>query len=144
FVTKNSGTFLRQRRKNRNRNARPMRVSLLLIAAMLLGCRTWDANHTTVLSPSGQKLCAKHHVPLITVRAYGTPEYRDRVVLVDDNSLLYHGVALSRVPNPSAWASRYVQSEFCGILSRSRTVRFARRSSATFFAFQISALPSNT
>ena len=79
---------------------RRMRASLLLGAAMLVSCRTWDSNHLTVLSRSGQTLCAKHHVPLVSVRAYGAPVYRDRVILVNDNSLLYSGVALSNVPNP--------------------------------------------
>jgi hypothetical protein len=77
-----------------------MRVSFLLIAAMLIGCQTWDINHTVDVSPSGQKLCAKHHVPLVSIRVYSTPVYRDRVILWDDNSLLYHGIALSKVPNP--------------------------------------------
>jgi hypothetical protein len=77
-----------------------MRASLLLFAAMLAGCQTWDINHTTVLSPTGQKLCAQHRIPLVTVRAYQPPTYRDRVILYHDNSRIYHGIAYSRVANP--------------------------------------------
>jgi hypothetical protein len=77
-----------------------MRVSLLIAAAMLVGCRTWDVNHTVDVSPSGQKLCAKHHIPLVTVRAYRPPICPDRVILVHDNSRLYHGIAYQRVANP--------------------------------------------
>jgi len=44
--------------------------ALSLLALLLTGCRTTYPEGATVKSPNGQRLCAKHHIDLITTRAY--------------------------------------------------------------------------
>jgi len=72
-------------------------LTLMLSALFLVGCRTtWPEGATTV-SPSGQRLCAKHRIPLMKIRAYQAPRYP--VVLVHEASRLYYGVVGQYYPN---------------------------------------------
>ena len=50
----------------------PLPLISALFVAVLSGCTNCDylAWHPVVTSPTGQKLCARHRVPLVTVRGY--------------------------------------------------------------------------
>jgi hypothetical protein len=39
------------------------------------GCCTYWHDHPVITSRTGQKLCARHHIPLVTVHGYGTLDY---------------------------------------------------------------------
>jgi len=53
----------------------------MLSAVCLVGCRTTWREEETITSPTGQRLCAKHKVPLIAVRGFEPP----RGVFTHDN-----------------------------------------------------------
>jgi hypothetical protein len=55
--------------------------AFLLLALLLTGCRTTYPEGATVKSADGQSLCAKHHVPLVSTRAYQIPVDPNSVVL---------------------------------------------------------------
>jgi len=47
--------------------------ALLVSALLLASCQTSWREGASVTAPSGQRLCAKHHIPLITARGYEPP-----------------------------------------------------------------------
>ena len=68
---------------------------LLLAALFLVGCQTPWREGASVTSPSGQRLCAKHRVPLVTIRAYRAPPG----YLVHEGSRPYYNVVGEHCPN---------------------------------------------
>jgi len=71
----------------------------LLAALLLTGCQTTWPQHATIISPSGQRLCAKHRVPLVTVRAFRAPTHGNEVYLVHDAGRPNYGIAGQYFPN---------------------------------------------
>jgi hypothetical protein len=72
---------------------------LLALALLLSACETTWQEGASITSSSGQRLCAKHRVPLLTIRVY---EYLDKpgfVTLVHDASHPYGGIAAEYCPN---------------------------------------------
>ncbi len=62
----------------------PVRLTAaLFVAALLPGCMNCEylARHRVVANAAGEKLCARHRVPLITVRGYGH---------IGEDVILYH------------------------------------------------------
>ena len=70
----------------------------LIAAVLLTGCQATWPYQARVLSPSGQQLCAKHRVPLVTARAFQAPTHGDMVHLVHDGRLKY-GIFDYNFPN---------------------------------------------
>ena len=69
--------------------------TLLLTAFLLTGCETTWREGASVTSPSGQRLCAKHSIPLVTIHVFrAPPDY-----LVHEGSRPYYGVAGQYCPN---------------------------------------------
>src|SRR5437764_320633 len=74
--------------------------TLLLLTLLLVGCQTSWREGASVTSPSGQRLCAKHRVPLITIRAYQAPSGpSDPVVLVHEAGRPYYNIVGQYCPN---------------------------------------------
>ena len=48
--------------------------ALLVLPLLLAACETTWREGASITSPSGQRLCAKHHVPLITAHGYEAPQ----------------------------------------------------------------------
>jgi hypothetical protein len=76
---------------------RTVTLTLMLSALFLGGCRTTWPEGATIMSPSGERLCAKHRVPLVRIRSYQAPRYP--VVLVHEASRPYYGVVGQYYPN---------------------------------------------
>jgi hypothetical protein len=72
---------------------------LLLSALLFFGCRTTWPEGATVTSASGQRLCAKHRIPLVTIRAYQAPTRGDKVYLVHDADHPYYHIVEQYCPN---------------------------------------------
>jgi hypothetical protein len=72
---------------------------LLFSALLFVGCRTTWPEDATVTSASGQRLCAKHHIPLVTTRAYQAPTHGDKVYLVHNADHPYYHIAEQYCPN---------------------------------------------
>jgi hypothetical protein len=73
--------------------------ALMLTAVFLVGCRSTWPEGATVTSPSGQRLCAKHRIPLVTIRAYQAPTHGDRVDLVHEGGRPYYHIVGEHCPN---------------------------------------------
>jgi hypothetical protein len=73
--------------------------ALLVVALLLVGCRTTYRPHATIDSSSGERLCAKHRAPLREIRAYQAPTSEDRVQLVHEGSRPYYGHFQPYYPN---------------------------------------------
>jgi hypothetical protein len=76
-----------------------MRALLLLIAILLAACETTYREGATVTSASGQRLCAKHRVPLVPLHAWQAPTHGHKVYLVHQAGYPYYGVAEQYCPN---------------------------------------------
>jgi hypothetical protein len=50
-------------------------LGLLVLSLTITGCCSYWREHPTVTAASGQKLCARHKTPLLTVHGYGTRNY---------------------------------------------------------------------
>jgi hypothetical protein len=74
--------------------------ALLLLPLLLASCETtWDEG-AAVTSASGQRLCAKHHIPLAALHAYKAHNPPGYVILgPHDASHPYYGVAEQYCPN---------------------------------------------
>lgn len=75
-----------------------MRAALLL-ALLLTACETTWPEGAIITSSSGQRLCAKHHVPLVAVHAWQAPTHGKYVYLVHQAAYPYYGVAEQYCPN---------------------------------------------
>jgi hypothetical protein len=74
--------------------------ALLLAALFLTACETTWREGASIQSSSGQRLCAKHRIPLVAIRAYQAPSGpNDPVVLVHEASRPYYGIASEYCPN---------------------------------------------
>ena len=73
--------------------------TLLVFAVFLTACETTWREGTTITSPSGQRLCAKHRVPLVPLNVWQAPTHGDRVWLVHDANHPYYGMAEPYCPN---------------------------------------------
>ncbi len=73
--------------------------ALLVLAFFLTACETTWRGGATVTSPSGQRLCAKHRVPLFALRAYEAVDQPGYVTLVHEASRPYYGIAEQYCPN---------------------------------------------
>ena len=74
--------------------------ALLVLPLLLVACETTWREGASATSSSGQRLCAKHRVPLVAIRAYQAPSGpNDPVVLVHEASRPYYGVAWQYCPN---------------------------------------------
>jgi hypothetical protein len=69
--------------------------ALLVVVVLLTACETTWREGASVAAPSGQRLCAKHRIPLVTLRAYEAPPNW----LVHEGSRPYYGVAEQYCPN---------------------------------------------
>jgi hypothetical protein len=74
-------------------------LSLSRSTLLLTGCETTWREGASVTSASGQRLCAKHRIPLVTIRAYQAPTHGEKVYLVHDADHPYYGVAEQYCPN---------------------------------------------
>jgi hypothetical protein len=73
--------------------------ALVLVALLITACETTWPEGASITSSSGQRLCAKHRIPLVTIRAYQAPTHGDKVYLVHDASRPYYGIAEQYCPN---------------------------------------------
>jgi hypothetical protein len=74
--------------------------ALLVLLLLLAACETTWREGASITSASGQRLCAKHRIPLVAIRAYQAPSGpNDPVVLVHEASRPYYGVAEQYCPN---------------------------------------------
>jgi len=73
--------------------------AVLLSALLFVGCRTTYREGATVISSTGQRLCAKHHIPLLSIRAYQAPTHGDRVYLVHEAGRWYYNIVGEYYPN---------------------------------------------
>lgn len=73
--------------------------ALLVFALLLTACETTWRESASVASASGQRLCAKHRVPLVPLHAWEAGERGGRVYLVHDANHPYYGVAEQYCPN---------------------------------------------
>jgi hypothetical protein len=73
--------------------------ALLLMAVFLTACETTYHEGATITSASGQRLCAKHHVPLVLLHAWQAPTHGDKVYLVHQAGYPYYGIAEEYCPN---------------------------------------------
>jgi hypothetical protein len=73
--------------------------ALLVLPLLLVACETTWEEGVTITSASGQRLCAKHHVPLVAVHAYEAKNPPGYVVLVHEGTRPYYGVAEQYCPN---------------------------------------------
>ena len=72
---------------------------LLLIAAFLTACETTYQEGATIKSASGQTLCAKHHIPLVSLHAWQAPTHGDKIYLVHQAGYPYYYLAEEHCPN---------------------------------------------
>src|SRR5713101_4080825 len=91
--------------------------TLLVFVVFLAACQTTWREGASITSSSGQRLCAKHRIPLVALRAYQAPS--DRVILVHEASRPYYGVAGQYCPNH---IPEYVSLSPAGILHEPTTV----------------------
>ena len=74
--------------------------AVFLAALLLTACETTWREGASVTSASGQRLCAKHRIPLVTIRAYQAPSGpRDPAVLVHEASRPYYNIVGEHCPN---------------------------------------------
>src|SRR3954467_10906928 len=73
--------------------------ALVLFAVFLAGWQATWKEGATVASSTGQRLCAKHRIPLVSLRAWQAPTHGDRVYLVHDANHPYYGIAEEYCPN---------------------------------------------
>jgi hypothetical protein len=73
--------------------------ALFLAALFLTACETTWREGASITSGSGQRLCAKHRVPLVPLRAWQAPTHGDKVYLVHDADHPYYGIAEQYCPN---------------------------------------------
>jgi hypothetical protein len=74
--------------------------ALFLTALLFTACETTWREGASVTAASGQRLCAKHRIPLVTIRAYQAPSGpNDPVVLVHEASRPYYGIVEQYCPN---------------------------------------------
>src|SRR3954468_1395601 len=73
--------------------------AFLLLALLLTACETTYREGATVTSASGQRLCAKHHIPLLSRTAWQAGTSGGKVWLVHDAIHPYYGVAELYCPN---------------------------------------------
>src|SRR5437588_6489347 len=73
--------------------------AFLLAAVFLVVCRSTWPEGAIVTSRSGQRVCAKHHIPLITIRAYQAATSGSRVYLVHEGSRPYYHIVGEHCPN---------------------------------------------
>lgn len=76
-----------------------MRTLLLLIAVLLTACETTYREGATINSTSGQRLCAKHHIPLVPLHVWQAATRGDKIYLVHQAGYPYYGVAEQYCPN---------------------------------------------
>jgi len=94
-------------------------LSVCATLALLTGCMDCQylAEHPVVASASGQKLCARHHIPLVTTRGY---------TLCEDETVIFHFHGKSNIMdncNPNHIDPHY---------SLVRTKRYCKRASVTY------------
>jgi hypothetical protein len=73
--------------------------ALLALPLLLAACETTWKEGATTTSASGQRLCAKHRIPLVALHAYEAQNPPGYVVLVHEGSRPYYGVAEQYCPN---------------------------------------------
>jgi hypothetical protein len=73
--------------------------ALLVLPLLLTACETTWPESATITSSSGQRLCAKHHIPLVPLHAYEAKNPPGYIVLVHEGSRPYYGVAEQYCPN---------------------------------------------
>ena len=73
--------------------------AVLLLALLLIGCRATYEEGATTTSPIGERLCAKHQVALVSIRAYQAPTHGDRVYFVHEANRWYYNIVGQYYPN---------------------------------------------
>jgi hypothetical protein len=73
--------------------------TLLVFALLFTACQTKWQEGASITSASGQRLCAKHRVPLLPLHAWRAPTHGDHIYLVHQASYPYYGVAEQYCPN---------------------------------------------
>jgi hypothetical protein len=73
--------------------------ALLVFAVLLTACETTWREGASITSASGQRLCAKHRVALVALRAWQAPTHGDKVYLVHEAGHPYYGIAEQYCPN---------------------------------------------
>src|SRR4051794_8567822 len=73
--------------------------AIVLAAFFFVGCRSTCPEGATVTSPSGQRLCAKHRVPLVRIRAYEASRRGGHVYLVHEGGRPYYHIVGEHCPN---------------------------------------------
>jgi hypothetical protein len=73
--------------------------SLCLIALFFTACETTYKEGATITSASGQRLCAKHQIPLVALHAFQAPTHGDKIYLVHQAGYPYYGIAEQYCPN---------------------------------------------
>ena len=129
--------------------------ALLLTAFVFTACRTTWPEGATVTANSGQRLCAKHSIPLVTIRAY---EYLNKpgfVTLVHDASHPYWGIALERCPNiipesvvehPSGRMRKPIMLAYCPLCEKEflEALRVPDKKAAVAYATYVLGIRSGT
>lgn len=70
-----------------------------MLALLLTACETTWPEGASITSPSGQRLCAKHRIPLVSIRAYEAVDRPGYVTLVHEASRPYYHIAEQYCPN---------------------------------------------
>ena len=74
--------------------------ALLVLSLLLAACETTWKEGATITSASGQRLCAKHRIPLVALHAYEAQNPPGYVILgPHEASRPYYGVAEQYCPN---------------------------------------------
>jgi hypothetical protein len=104
---------------------------VLLAALLLTGCQTTWPEGATITSSTGQKLCARHHTPLVTVPVFQAPTHdTDRVILVYDGTRrYYYGIVAERYPNIFP---QHVSCQKIWILTEPTTIQYCLQCQAGF------------
>jgi hypothetical protein len=97
--------------------------ALLVFACLLTACQTTWREGAAITSPSGQRLCAKHRIPLVPLRAWQASTHSDRVILVHDAGHPYYGEAAEYCPNH---IPEHISFSRGGIFQERTTVYYCR------------------
>jgi hypothetical protein len=73
--------------------------ALLVLPLLLVACETTWKEGASITSPSGQRLCAKHRIPLVALHAWEAGPSHGYVYLVHDVDHPYYGIAEQYCPN---------------------------------------------
>jgi hypothetical protein len=96
--------------------------ALMLLALLLTACETTWPEGASIASSSGQRLCAKHRIPLVALHAYEAQNLPGYVILgPHEASRPYYGVAEQYCPNH---VPEHVSLVRVGIMRRPTTVYY--------------------